>query len=467
MVFFTRGLFFLKFIKKLFFRMFCVGLVFNMGFCSGWLLFHPQGSDLLRQLQVKLPPFLSQFQPRGASRRIASVSPPSQQNSQQKSSLFDTKNLMKHFDSFVPNSIKNTLAEYLPQYFAHPYSCGIQRVFNPSDNNARNLRIPIHIPGESEKLVQQARISPGVRFPGTAPNVSVIVTCENLFITIAPGSYVKFLRGKGSEKVLEVQGMVNFQTTGSTKMGLSFPWGVVSMQSDGPARFQWNGETNTLYGHEGRVQLYWNIGATQNSKRPLLKAQVGANADMQVIRREVSGAEEIRHLPSLEEIYFLANGFFSPTNKASTSVVSNPTVPVVPTVPVALTTPVVSAEGGVKMEEPQTPSPENATAKTEPPKSPILDSMLKSELRLKFPKDRSKISRAPASLTWHPVEGVNSYILHLSQSPTFKKFYTYKSKSTGLRISLEKQGSYYWRVYGVNKEKSQRTEFSSIRMFEF
>lgn len=215
------------------------------------------------------------------------------------------------YDEYVPSEYRDTLSEGLPAIFAYPYVCRVDRVYNAATGVASPaLGIPVRQDGYNFELRTDGIIRPGLILLATNPQLAVDVECRNLKIHVGAGTQVKFLRGKDSQKVLEVRGNAVFQAMGPTQLGFAMPWGTVGLafgETPGQARYRLNGAQPLLELLAGDAEVSWVAESPQASNQELFQLLANPSARVR-IRHTLNGTETVRDIGPQRQASFLANG---------------------------------------------------------------------------------------------------------------------------------------------------------------
>lgn len=432
--------------------------------------------------------------------------------------------LFRLYDAYVPADIRNTLSEGMPDFFAYPYICRLERVFSPNDGRAiPGGVIGGEIGGEQLSLGQGTVIYPGAKL--SAPgNLAFEVKCRGENITVGPGTTVQLLRGEGAAKFFRVDGVINVRTEGNRVVGFAFPWGELTLQTRGVGSMQLGSKSNppALNIYDGQIDMLWQVTSTKAAGYANLKVVAGSNAKLRITRRYGSD-EEARNIAPRKEVFFLASGRFSGSKGVDPGQMAKPmggagsteTIDIEKKLLVAKT-PWFELQNTVDLTINWRLYPVNrlVPCKVELSVDPQMGSLLatyqsaKMSLFLKgiqpavyYWRARCEASGSeivspitkiqvidgkksppvpvltapgdgqqagsPVEFRWQDIEGAKAYVLQLSRFKDFRSGKPYNAKSPGLNMNLKKKGTYYWRVFGVGGVKKLRTAVSPVRSFKF
>lgn len=223
--------------------------------------------------------------------------------------------LMRVYDRWVPVGFRDTLADGLPAVFAHPYLCKVSRVFQqgsaPGDHNS--LLIAARIGGAETQLNSGALIRPGTELIGSARQTGVEIDCRKAKLVLSAGSDLRFARGEGSRKVLELTGGLTIQSEGPVQFGFAQSWGEVGLDfGDGVSSVQVTGRPDraSVRVFSGNADFIWNVSGVQNSPAEIFGI-IGATGANVKIRRLEGSDRQIFPLGPRLQASFLANGKIS------------------------------------------------------------------------------------------------------------------------------------------------------------
>lgn len=419
----------------------------------------------------------------------------------------------RFYDDYVPQEFRDTLAGGFPMLFAHPYLCKIARVSRPGETEVnKNLAIPITIGGTTRELLKDGIIRPGLTILASG-QLSTDVECRKLMINLERGGQLKFMRGEGLQKTLELRGNAMLRGSGESNIAFAFPWGEVGMHlgnSASQVQYRVMGSGARVDVLNGSADFTWKVGSTEPSNQEIF--QIVANPGTRVNITYIGpDGESTRDIGPKRQASFLANGkisgvagAFRGSNARSNSGGQHRDAPADGPPGLSITTPHmnVHAPGNqpvdVLLEWQLHPGarivPCDIDMAADEGITKILAKYQSNEMRLMLkgmrpglyfwrvgcnvdgkrlstaaakvvvsdgrrsasvpilllPPNRHAIQDSSVVYQWERVEGAKYYVLQLSLDPKFQRFNEYLAKQgTGLKMNLKKKGKYFWRVYGI------------------